>query len=109
MAERMLIIDDDARLAAMVSEYLTAAGFVVARADADPHAHGARRGDGPFRRTEDRRRRLFAQAFQPAPAFAPFSVAGASRTWWRTRRCGSVACRSTVLRPRLASTAWSAV
>jgi DNA-binding response OmpR family regulator len=29
MAERLLIIDDDARLAAMVSDYLTAAGFVV--------------------------------------------------------------------------------
>jgi two-component system phosphate regulon response regulator OmpR len=29
MAERVLIIDDDARLAAMVSDYLTAAGFVV--------------------------------------------------------------------------------
>ena len=29
MAERILIIDDDARLAAMVSEYLTAARFVV--------------------------------------------------------------------------------
>ena len=31
MAERLLIIDDDARLAAMVSDYLTAAGFVVER------------------------------------------------------------------------------
>jgi two-component system phosphate regulon response regulator OmpR len=31
MAERLLIIDDDARLAAMVSDYLTAAGFVVDR------------------------------------------------------------------------------
>jgi DNA-binding response OmpR family regulator len=29
MADRLLIIDDDARLAAMVSEYLTAAGFIV--------------------------------------------------------------------------------
>ena len=29
MAERVLIIDDDARLAAMVSDYLTAAGFVL--------------------------------------------------------------------------------
>jgi len=29
MADRLLIIDDDARLAAMVSEYLTTAGFVV--------------------------------------------------------------------------------
>jgi two-component system, OmpR family, phosphate regulon response regulator OmpR len=29
MVERLLIIDDDARLAAMVSDYLTAAGFVV--------------------------------------------------------------------------------
>jgi two-component system phosphate regulon response regulator OmpR len=29
MADRLLIIDDDARLAAMVSDYLTAAGFVV--------------------------------------------------------------------------------
>jgi two-component system phosphate regulon response regulator OmpR len=31
MAERVLIIDDDARLAAMVSDYLTAARFVVER------------------------------------------------------------------------------
>ena len=31
MAERLLIIDDDARLAAMLSDYLTAAGFVVER------------------------------------------------------------------------------
>jgi len=31
MAERLLIIDDDARLAAMVSDYLTAAGFFVDR------------------------------------------------------------------------------
>src|ERR1700689_2485808 len=31
MADRLLIIDDDARLAAMVSDYLTAAGFVVER------------------------------------------------------------------------------
>jgi len=31
MAERILIIDDDARLAAMVSDYLTAARFVVER------------------------------------------------------------------------------
>ncbi|WP_158813634.1 response regulator [Methylocapsa sp. S129] len=31
MAERLLIIDDDARLAAMVSDYLTAAGFIVDR------------------------------------------------------------------------------
>ena len=31
MAERLLIIDDDARLAAMVADYLTAAGFVVER------------------------------------------------------------------------------
>ena len=31
MAERLLIIDDDARLAAMVSDYLSAAGFVVDR------------------------------------------------------------------------------
>jgi two-component system phosphate regulon response regulator OmpR len=31
MAERLLIIDDDARLAAMVSDYLAAAGFVVDR------------------------------------------------------------------------------
>lgn len=31
MAERLLIIDDDARLAAMVSDYLTAAGFDVER------------------------------------------------------------------------------
>jgi len=31
MAERLLIIDDDARLAAMVSDYLGAAGFVVDR------------------------------------------------------------------------------
>jgi DNA-binding response OmpR family regulator len=31
MAERVLIIDDDARLAAMVSDYLTAANFVVER------------------------------------------------------------------------------
>jgi DNA-binding response OmpR family regulator len=31
MAERLLIIDDDARLAAMVSDYLTAAGFLVDR------------------------------------------------------------------------------
>jgi two-component system phosphate regulon response regulator OmpR len=29
MADRLLIIDDDARLAAMVSEYLTTAGFVI--------------------------------------------------------------------------------
>jgi DNA-binding response OmpR family regulator len=29
VAERLLIIDDDARLAAMVADYLTAAGFVV--------------------------------------------------------------------------------
>jgi len=29
MADRILMIDDDARLAAMVSEYLTTAGFVV--------------------------------------------------------------------------------
>jgi DNA-binding response OmpR family regulator len=31
MAERLLIIDDDLRLAAMLSDYLTAAGFVVDR------------------------------------------------------------------------------
>jgi two-component system, OmpR family, phosphate regulon response regulator OmpR len=31
MAERLLIIDDDARLAAMVSDYLSAAGFTVDR------------------------------------------------------------------------------
>jgi len=31
VAERLLIIDDDARLAAMVSDYLTAVGFVVER------------------------------------------------------------------------------
>ena len=31
MADRLLIIDDDARLAAMVSDYLTAAGFLVDR------------------------------------------------------------------------------
>ncbi len=31
MAERLLIIDDDARLAAMVSDYLSAAGFLVDR------------------------------------------------------------------------------
>jgi DNA-binding response OmpR family regulator len=31
MAERLLIIDDDARLAAMVSDYLAAAGFAVDR------------------------------------------------------------------------------
>jgi two-component system phosphate regulon response regulator OmpR len=31
VAERLLIIDDDVRLAAMVSDYLTAAGFVVER------------------------------------------------------------------------------
>jgi two-component system, OmpR family, response regulator len=31
MAERVLIIDDDARLAAMVSDYLVAAGFAVDR------------------------------------------------------------------------------
>jgi DNA-binding response OmpR family regulator len=31
VAERLLIIDDDARLAAMVSDYLTGAGFVVER------------------------------------------------------------------------------
>ncbi|MDB5407996.1 MAG: two component transcriptional regulator, winged helix family [Rhodospirillales bacterium] len=31
MTERLLIIDDDARLAAMVSDYLTAAGFAVDR------------------------------------------------------------------------------
>ena len=31
MAERLLIIDDAARLAAMVADYLTAAGFVVER------------------------------------------------------------------------------
>ena len=31
MAERLLIIDDDARLAAMVSDYLGAAGFIVER------------------------------------------------------------------------------
>ena len=31
MTERLLIIDDDARLAAMVSDYLAAAGFVVER------------------------------------------------------------------------------
>ena len=31
MAERLLIIDDDARLAAMLSDYLSAAGFVVER------------------------------------------------------------------------------
>jgi two-component system phosphate regulon response regulator OmpR len=31
MAERVLIIDDDARLAAMVSDYLSAAGFAVDR------------------------------------------------------------------------------
>ena len=31
MAERLLIIDDDARLAAMLSDYLAAAGFVVER------------------------------------------------------------------------------
>ena len=29
MAERVLIIDDDARLAAMVSDYLIAAGYAV--------------------------------------------------------------------------------
>ena len=31
MADRLLIIDDDARLIAMVSDYLTGAGFVVDR------------------------------------------------------------------------------
>jgi two-component system phosphate regulon response regulator OmpR len=31
MAERLLVIDDDARLAAMLSDYLTAAGFAVER------------------------------------------------------------------------------
>ena len=31
MAERILIIDDDARLSAMVSDYLAAAGFIVER------------------------------------------------------------------------------
>jgi two-component system, OmpR family, phosphate regulon response regulator OmpR len=31
MAERLLIIDDDARLAAMLKDYLSAAGFVVER------------------------------------------------------------------------------
>ena len=31
MAERILLIDDDARLAAMVSDYLAAAGFAVVR------------------------------------------------------------------------------
>jgi two-component system, OmpR family, phosphate regulon response regulator OmpR len=31
MAERLLIIDDDERLAAMISDYLTAAGFLVDR------------------------------------------------------------------------------
>ena len=31
MAERLLIIDDDARLAALVSDYLSAAGFLVER------------------------------------------------------------------------------
>jgi DNA-binding response OmpR family regulator len=31
VAERLLIIDDDARLAAMVADYLTAAGFVAPR------------------------------------------------------------------------------
>ncbi len=31
MAERLLIIDDDVRLAAMLSDYLSAAGFVVER------------------------------------------------------------------------------
>jgi DNA-binding response OmpR family regulator len=31
MAERLLIIDDDARLAALVSDYLSAAGFTVER------------------------------------------------------------------------------
>jgi DNA-binding response OmpR family regulator len=31
MAERLLIIDDDARLAAMLSDYLSAVGFVVER------------------------------------------------------------------------------
>ena len=31
MAERLLIIDDDARLAALVSDYLSAAGFSVER------------------------------------------------------------------------------
>jgi len=31
MAERLLIIDDDARLAAMLSDYLSAAGFVIVR------------------------------------------------------------------------------
>ncbi len=31
MAERLLIVDDDVRLAAMVSDYLSAAGFVVER------------------------------------------------------------------------------
>jgi len=31
MAERLLIIDDDARLAAMVSDYLSAAGLIVER------------------------------------------------------------------------------
>src|SRR5208337_80268 len=31
MAERLLIIDDDLRLAAMLSDYLSAAGFVVER------------------------------------------------------------------------------
>ena len=32
MAERLLIIDDDARLAAMVSDYLAGAGYGVERA-----------------------------------------------------------------------------
>ena len=31
MAERLLIVDDDMRLASMVSDYLTAAGFAVER------------------------------------------------------------------------------
>src|SRR5271157_5548463 len=31
MAERLLLIDDDARLAAMLKDYLSAAGFVVER------------------------------------------------------------------------------
>ena len=46
MADRLLIIDDDARLAAMVTEYLTTAGFVVdcrstGREGLDALEHGA--------------------------------------------------------------------
>lgn len=51
MADRLLIIDDDARLAAMVCDYLSAAGFVVERrltAAAGLEAIGPAGGHAPF-------------------------------------------------------------